>query len=285
MSTSGSDAEREAVAALGDSFLFKGLSPEALSEIVTGASLRSYKPGDLICARGTIGDEFYIVVAGEVEITVHAGRDIAPENEANAPDETQVRAIRRAECFGEIACLEDKGVRTANARTRKGCRLLVIPRTEFLHLIERCPSAALGLARHLAEQVRHYTDSLAGLVSPQVYEQEELRQRTVWQWLADTAAAWTTHWSFLAANFAVWFFWLSANSHQLAHDLPTVNGLSMFASLQAIIMTTFVLVAQKRADEKERRRKELQFQWASATMERMNQVSQRLDAIEARRQI
>jgi CRP-like cAMP-binding protein len=281
MSTSGLTADREAIVALGECFLFKDLSPDKLPGILSRASVRTYQPGDLICARGTIGSEFFIVVQGEVEITVHT-EGASSFNEPDMPDETQVSAVGRGDCFGEIACLEEKGVRTANVRTRHGCRLIVIPRMEFLRLIETHPSVAMGLARHLAEQVRHYTNSLAGLVSPQVYEQEELRQRTVWQWLADTAAAWTAHWSFLTANVALWVIWLTANGPQLVHDLPTINGLTMWASLQAIIMTTFVLVAQRRADEKERRRKELQFQWASATMERMNQVSQRLDALEAR---
>jgi uncharacterized membrane protein len=52
--------------------------------------------------------------------------------------------------------------------------------------------------------------------------------------------------------------------------------LNLWVGLQAIVMTIFVLASQKRSEEKEQRRRDLQFQWASATMERINQIHERL---------
>jgi hypothetical protein len=91
---------------------------------------------------------------------------------------------------------------------------------------------------------------------------------------------WAAHWSFIALNVLLWAVWLGLNRGPLAKELPTITGLTMWLSVQAIVMTTLVLVAQKRADEKERRRRDLEFQWASATVDRINQINDRLSALE-----
>ena len=142
--------------------------------------------------------------------------------------------------------------------------------------------AAVALVRHLAARVRHYTDDRRALVSPKEYEAETARQETAWHRLAGTAEGWTAHWSFTAVNLVIWTAWLASNGRQLMKELPTITGLTMWLSVQAIVMTTLVLVAQKRADEKEKRRRDLEFQWASATMDRINQVNDRLGHLEQR---
>ena len=139
----------------------------------------------------------------------------------------------------------------------------------------------MGLARHFASMVRHNADSMARLVPPDEYEHYEEHGSNLWSRLAGGITVWATHWSFMVVNGVLWVVWLGANSRELLKELPSMNGLTMWVGIQAIIMTTFVLVAQKRAEDKERVRRDLQFQWASATLERINQISERLSRQEA----
>jgi CRP-like cAMP-binding protein len=260
--------------------LFHSIPLFDIEKFAANATLKEFASGDLVFARGSIGKEFYIVIHGTVQITVPTISARTSRGNGTEATEAVMRVVQPGEFFGEIACLEEIGLRTANARTPDRCVLLILAQDEFLILAQAHPQVAMELARHLAARVRHHTDSLAGLVLPEDYEQAEERKRNLWQMLADGGAQWSAHWTFTVVNVVVWLIWLGFNGSQLIKDLPTINGLTMWVSLQAIIMTTFVLVAQKRADERENHRKELQFQWAQATMERLNQVAAHLEIIE-----
>ena len=273
------------VAVLRECELFRFFSTPDLERFAGFTRLEHFAPGQLICAKGTTGERFYIIVEGGVDITdlalEGASTDATgPGSSPGAPAETLLRSLGIGDHFGEIACLEVNGVRTANARAREASVVLVIPRDEFLSLVESHPAAAVALVRHLAARVRRYTDAREGLVTPKEHEAESEKQEPAWHRLAGAAEQWTAHWSFTAFNLCLWTVWLSSNGRQLLKELPTITGLTMWLSVQAIVMTTLVLVAQKRADEKEKRRRDLEFQWASATMDRINQVNDRLAHLE-----
>lgn len=260
--------------------LLESFPPGDAERLATHTTLKQLAPGELVFARGATGKEFYIVAEGAIHLTIPTISTHTSRGDGTDATEAIVRIVRQGEFFGEIACLDQDGLRTANARVTETCILLTVQRDEFLALVQAHPPAAMGLIRHLAARVRYHTDSLAGLVRPEDFVTAEERNRNLWQVVADTGATWSAHWVFTVLNVVLWVIWLGFNGNQLIKDLPTINGLTMCVSLQAIIMTIFVLVAQKRADEKENHRKELQFQWAQATMERLNYVSARLDSIE-----
>lgn len=272
--------EEKEVQVLRDCPLFGSLPPADVKEFATHTEVQAFEPGAVVCARGTSGEKFYVVTEGTVQITVPTSSARTAQGAGQEAVEAVVRVAKRGEFFGEIACLVEKGTRTANVRTREGCTLLSVPRDQFLRLVQSHPPAAMALVRFLADRVRYHTDALARLIRPDDYEHLEDQHHSLWHKMADGASAWSAHWSFIVLNLLLWVVWLAANGKQLVKDLPTINGLTMWVSLQAIIMTTFVLVAQERANAKEKRRKELQFQWAAATMERINQVSARLANVE-----
>ncbi len=289
MSTSKPHLPHDPVAVLRECSLFRPFSTEQLDHFASFTLLERFAAGSLICAKGTTGDRFYIIVEGSIEITDLGRDDAAPAvpgttTQSAEAGETLLRILSAGDLFGEIACLEQDGVRTANARAREASILLVIPRDEFLTLVRSHPAAAVALVQHLAARVRRYTDARWSLVSPKDYEAETEKQETAWHRLAGTAERWTAHWSFTAFNVVLWLVWLGSNGRQLIKELPTITGLTMWLSVQAIVMTTLVLVAQKRADEKEKRRRDLEFQWASATMDRINQVNDRLGQLEQQKQ-
>ena len=87
------------------------------------------QPGETILREGDTGERFFVIDAGEVEISIGG---------------TYVRILRAGATFGELALLHDIP-RTATARARGEVRLFSLDRDEFL----AATSAASALAQRL----------------------------------------------------------------------------------------------------------------------------------------
>lgn len=273
--------------ALAECDLFRFFPMEEIEKIAVISSEKEYQAGDLICARGTGGDEFYIVLQGEAEITVQTLAGQPSQAGSRQADERWLRTVGRAEYFGEIACLVENGLRTANVRARTKCRVLVIPRKEFLHLAQTHLPAAMALVRQLATRVRFHADFAASLLSPDSIEAATTPNGSsrgqidrAWQWFTEKSLAISTTVTCFLAHLAIWSYWILQDWDTFKKRFWDIDGLTMLVSLEAIVLSIFILIAQKRAEEKEKSRRDLEFQWASATIERINEVNARLANLE-----
>ncbi len=95
-----------------------------------------YRPGQIVFHMGEMGDTFYIIEVGEVEVLAPdmAGQSVGVINRLGPGD-----------FFGEIALLRAVP-RTATIRAVKPTRLLAISREDFDAVIDKYPSIAHGLA-------------------------------------------------------------------------------------------------------------------------------------------
>ncbi|GIK40242.1 MAG: hypothetical protein BroJett011_40750 [Chloroflexota bacterium] len=95
-----------------------------------------YRPGQIVFHMGEMGDTFYIVEVGEVEVLAPdmAGQSVGVINRLGPGD-----------FFGEIALLRAVP-RTATIRAVKPTRLLAISREDFDSVVDKYPSIAHGLA-------------------------------------------------------------------------------------------------------------------------------------------
>ncbi len=274
--------EMDRTAALLKECLFlHAFSLEELRQLSIHCKTRDFKTGETVCVRGTSGTEFFIVISGRVAIEIPRFSS-SPTSDFSVDDASEgvvVRMVEAGEFFGEIACLEEGGKRTASARAMGECQLLVVPKAEFLQIAQSNAAAAMSLVRHLAQRVRHYTDSLARNQPPTAQNAPDDKP-TWWERLAETATAVSVHWLFTVVNLAVWAAWFFCNFCQMWKDMPTVSGLSMFVGLQAILMTTLILAAEKRSEKRSQRREEDQLQWVFHSNESINQLSGRIARIE-----
>jgi CRP-like cAMP-binding protein len=94
-----------------------------------------YAPGQIVFHMGEMGETFYIVESGEVEV-------LAPDVKG-APD--VLNRLGRGEFFGEIALLRAVP-RTATIRVVSPTRLLALSREDFSDVLSRYPSLATRLA-------------------------------------------------------------------------------------------------------------------------------------------
>jgi CRP-like cAMP-binding protein len=95
-----------------------------------------FRPGQIIFHMGEMGDTFYVIEAGEVEV-------LAPD--MGGQPSGVINRLGPGEFFGEIALLRAIP-RTATIRTVRPTRLLAISRQDFENVVQKYPSIAHTLA-------------------------------------------------------------------------------------------------------------------------------------------
>jgi CRP-like cAMP-binding protein len=100
-----------------------------------GHYAKSYRNGQIIFAEFEVGNTFYLIQSGEVELT-KLGENM----------EKTLAILKPMEMFGEMAILESSP-RSATAIARGSCKLLEFDRENFDDLMMRLPEMALKLLK------------------------------------------------------------------------------------------------------------------------------------------
>ena len=127
--------------------MFGPLSAPVLERLATGATTVQVAAGEAIITAGEIGDRFYVILAGEVEVTTAAGGH---------------RRQQAGDAFGEIALLRDIP-RTATVTAVVPTELLALDRGPFLEALTGQPRSQ-SLAD--AESTRRLDADVALAVPP-----------------------------------------------------------------------------------------------------------------------
>lgn len=124
--------------------LFAGLNAEQLLPIAEIAVTRQFTAGETIFEEGSVGDELYLITAGQVEILRGA---------------KTVASLGVGECFGEMALL-DRSPRSATARAALDTTVLATPQEDFQELLNLYPMLARQIAEVLGQRLRAATEAL-----------------------------------------------------------------------------------------------------------------------------
>ncbi|HEX8294628.1 MAG TPA: DUF1003 domain-containing protein [Pyrinomonadaceae bacterium] len=223
----------------------------ALAEVVDLVRLR---PQETLFRAGEPGESLYFVRAGEVELFI----------QDNVGQKITLDTARPGDFFGEIALL-DAGPRTATAVALAETELVELDRDDLLLLFRRKPDAALHMLAAMGRMTRKADALLRTRVSRNL--NEEVGERlTVVQRAADWLAWFSGSVLFLLLH-AAWFgTWIALNVGLL--DVPGLSGfdpfpfglLTMIVSLEAIFLSTFVLISQNRQAEKEKVRADIEYE-------------------------
>lgn len=267
--------------------LFRGLSATEVKELIGELEPVAHPAGRTLFARGSEGKAFYIVLEGLVDVVVPVAA-VFHALPAGPSNEIVVSTVGPGGFFGEIACLEPDGKRTAGAVVRSDCRILEVPRERFMGFLRSHPNAALAVIRYLGGRVRHHTEVYAGIRNTNELLGARRSGRTLWERCSDTMTDWSARWSFTRANLLLWALWLGTvgGLHLVAGRSQAaafgVNALTLWVSLQTIIMTTFILVSQKRTQEISSLQEEQHYLAAVTTRETAHLLLERLDRLERR---
>lgn len=216
------------------------------------------RQGQVLFHFGDPGDCFYVVQAGAVELFTHdhGGSKITldrcgPEN-----------------MFGELSLL-DGGARTATAAALEDSTLLVLSRDKLIAFLHQNPSAAIHMLAMTARRVRNSNDLLRRRVTRNANEESGDR-RTLSEKTADMIAKICGSMPFLLGHVAVFAFWLSWNIEAVAKSGINWFGhgtfdpfpfglLAMAVSVEAILLSTCVLISQNRQAAKDRVRSDIEY--------------------------
>jgi CRP/FNR family transcriptional regulator, cyclic AMP receptor protein len=117
--------------------LFEGLSKKELTQLSRQSEDMELEAGTVLCREGDIGQEFFVLIEGEVDVK-RKGRRLGTRG--------------AGDFIGEIALLEDIE-RTATVTAKTPLRVFVLTRTAFQHLINENPNVERKVMRTLARRL------------------------------------------------------------------------------------------------------------------------------------
>jgi len=223
----------------------------ALAERVDTVS----KPaGTALFNYGDPGDSLYIVRAGEVEIFF--------KNDTG--ERIVLETAVQGDFFGEISLL-DGGPRTASAHVTKDLEAVVVDRGDLEEFLRVRPAAAMELLTAAGRRLRESARILRRSASRNINDETE-DKRTIVMRAADWISEFSGSIPFLLIHCALFFVWIMLNTGPLARtaiggwDAFPYGLLTMAVSLEAIILSVFVLLSQNRQVARDRVRNDIEYE-------------------------
>lgn len=117
--------------------IFSGMSPNDLTDVAQKMEQARFEPGEAIIRQGEIGDRFYLIRTGEVDVTVEKDGETR-----------HLAKLSSGEFFGETALLRGEP-RNATVRAREEVELFTLSKDEFLSAVQEHKSFEDQMAKTL----------------------------------------------------------------------------------------------------------------------------------------
>jgi CRP/FNR family cyclic AMP-dependent transcriptional regulator len=208
--------------------------------------------GKTVFNYGDPGESLYVIRSGIVEVFIK--------------DDTGERIVletaRKGDVFGELSLL-DGGPRTASVVVTEELEALRLDRSDLEQFLKQHPHAALDMLTAMGRRLRHSAERLRHTASRNVNQEIE-DKRTKVQKTADWIAEFSGSISFLMIHVVIFAVWILLNTNW-APGMPMFDPfpfglLTMVVSLEAIILSVFVLLSQNRQAAKDRIRGDVEYE-------------------------
>jgi CRP-like cAMP-binding protein len=130
--------------------LFSGLKDRQIQRLADRMIERTYAVGDVIVEQGHGGEGFYVITAGKAEAT-----RVRMDGE-----KILVNSFGPTDFFGELALLDETGVRTASIVATQATTCLVLTRWDFIATLRQDADMAVYILQELAKRFRIALDTL-----------------------------------------------------------------------------------------------------------------------------
>jgi uncharacterized membrane protein len=234
--------------------LFHHLSPDDRARLAERIDVERVPAGKLMFGHGDPGGSLYVIRSGVVELFFKndTGHHITLET------------VSPGQFFGEISLL-DGGARTTAALVKEDLEALVIDRGDLEALVAASPAAAMSILAAAGERMRTTVGLLRHTASRNPNVETEDKRTAVMR-----AADWISEFSgslpFLFIHVAIFAVWIGVNVGPLAKS--SIGGwdeypfglLTMSVSLEAIILSVFVLLSQSRQVARDRVRNDIEYE-------------------------
>ncbi|HEY2902690.1 MAG TPA: DUF1003 domain-containing protein [Polyangia bacterium] len=234
--------------------LFAQLSDSERAVLAERLDVVTVAAGSTMFNHGDPGDALFVVRSGEVELFF--------KNDTG--ERIILETVGQGQFFGDISLL-DGGSRTSSALVTQALEALVVDRGDLEALIATSPQAAMHLLAATGERMRHTVMMLRRTASrnPNIETED---QRTAVMRVADWISEFSGSLPFLFIHIGLFAVWIGLNVGPLTATAlggwdPFPFGLlTMVVSLEAIILSVFVLLSQNRQASRERVRNDIEYQ-------------------------
>jgi CRP/FNR family cyclic AMP-dependent transcriptional regulator len=208
--------------------------------------------GQVLFSYGEPGDCLYVIRSGKAEVFFK--------------DDTGTRIVLEVAGSGDVVgelSLLDGGPRTASVVVTEALDALRLDRADLDHFLRSHPAAAIDLLSAMGRRLRVSAERLRHTASRNVNVEAEDRRTTV-QKAADWIADFSGSIPFLMLHIAFFAAWILLNVPRIPgapmFDPFPYGLLTMVVSLEAIILSVFVLLSQNRQVAKERIRSDIEYE-------------------------
>ncbi|MEZ4669299.1 MAG: DUF1003 domain-containing protein [Anaerolineae bacterium] len=232
--------------------LFTLMDDDEISLLAEHLDQKQAYAGEVIFKQGDGGGTMYVVESGRVEIFLKDDNN----------DLVVLGIIEPGGIFGELS-LFDNEPRSAGAMALENSLLYIIDRHDLEMLFQKHHHAALDIMAMLSRRIRDADVLVQKRVVSRNANVVAAQKLTFNQRVADLFATVAGDIRFVYAC-ALWFFvWIVLNVNILpgvkAFDPFPFGLLTMIVSLQAIFLSTFVLVSQNRQAERDKVRNDIEY--------------------------
>ncbi len=231
--------------------------------------------GDIVFHVDDPGGTLYVIRQGCVEVFLK--------------DDTGERIVLETpgpgEVFGELSFL-DGGARSASVVVTEDLEALAVDRDDLNHLFRTHPEAGLDIIAAMGKRLRRSVELLRHTASRNVNVEVEDRRTTVERW-ADWIAEFSGSIPFLMLHVVIFAVWILLNVNWLPGWKPPMFDpfpfglLTMVVSLEAIILSVFVLLSQNRQAEKDRIRSDVEYEVNLKAELEVAELHQKIDRLHA----
>src|SRR5438093_3436339 len=251
--------------------LFMSMDDEERAALAAIMDEAPFKAGQVIFSAEETGGTFFIVQAGQVELSITD----------DDGEKLVLEILESGDFFGEMSLL-DGGNRSATATAIQRTETLVLDRREFLDLLMQRPHMAQDVLVSQAKRIRRTDNLLRRRVSRNPNEAIE-EQETLGDRVADAVARFGGSWRFIFSFAAVLVIWVLLNTLLTRPwDIYPFILLNLFLSMLAAIQAPVIMMSQNRQDAKDRVRSELDFAVNRKAEMEITNLAAKLNRIEDR---
>jgi uncharacterized membrane protein len=211
---------------------------------------RKFGKGDTIFRAGDVGDSFYIVRSGAVQIYIENFEGEKIILRENVPGEV----------FGDVSMF-DGGPRTATAVATVDTEVLFLDKEGLLALVKKHPHSALDLLSVMGKRLRSTNELLRHQVSRNLNVEEEERL-TFGERIADKVAEFGGSWTFIICFGITMALWMGMNLalREKAWDQYPFILLNLMLSTLAALQAPVIMMSQNRQSAKDRLKADLDYE-------------------------
>ena len=237
-------------ALLRECHLFALLDDKECELLAERIELVEFPEGKVIFNVGDPGASMYIVTSGDVDLSV----------KTKTGELMFLESPGAGELFGEISLL-DEGPRTATAKAKTAVNAIEVDRGDLDELFRLAPASAMDLLAATGRRLRHNASLIRNAATRNVNEEEE-DTRSVVMKTAEWIAAFSGSLPFLFLHIGAFAVWILLNVGLFlfgGFDPFPFGFLTLVVSLEATILSVFVLLSQNRQVARDKVRGDIEY--------------------------